>query len=346
MRKLQPFLLLAFFGAIFSATAQQKQVAPAFDCNRFFLEETPLTFTIISDFKKLKAQKQKGVYMPAFATLRLSATDSLADSIRIYARGEFRREQCQMPSLMVNFKSKKASPFSELKKLKMVCGCSSSEYNERLVLMEYLTYKIYNLLTDMSFRVRLAQMTYKDKNNKTKPYTQYAFFIEDVDDMAKRNNCREYEKSAAAVYTNRNQTLVMSVFQYMIGNLDWSIPNYHNVKLIQSLEDTTSFPFIVPYDFDFAGIVNAPYAFPNHESFAVERVTDRFYRGLPRTAEEVEAVMQIYQAAKPKMIQLINSFELLPEGDRKTMMKYVEEFYKTISNPKLVEHHFVKGKSK
>ena len=342
MRRLQLFLLLFFFQFTIEAIGQADKTDFAILCKEFFKTDEPLEMTIVSDFKQLKSQKKKGVYQPAYAIVKFAARDSVADSVRIAARGEYRRGICQMPSLMVDFK-KKNSPLNKLKKLKMVCGCNSSDYNERLVLMEYLVYKIYNVLTDMSFNVRLAKTTYKDKNNKVKPLTQYSFFIEDVDDMAKRNECKEYEKKASAIYSDRKQTTMMTIFQYMIGNTDWSVPNYHNVKLLQPANDSTAYPYIVPYDFDFSGLVNAPYAFPNHEMFAIEKVTDRFYRGLPRSPEEIQAVLEVYKASKEKIIKTIRDFEILKHSDREGMIDYLEEFYTTINNKNMVEYHFVKG---
>lgn len=343
MKQLTVLLFFCLSGFYKNAFCQTNAPNAPFNYKEFFTSDEPLEMTLVSDFKKLKSQKKKGVYQNAYAILKLSAKDSIADSVRVAARGEFRRELCQMPSLMVNFKGKKTSPLNELKKLKMVCGCNTSDYKERLVMMEYLAYKIYNQLTEMSFRARLVKMTYKDQNNKIKPYSQYAFFIEDVDEMAKRNGCREYEKVASAVYSDRAQTTLMTIFQYMIGNTDWSVPNYHNIKLIQPIADSTANPFIVPYDFDFSGLVNASYAFPNHEMFTIEKVTDRFYRGLPRTPEEVETALGIFKTNQEKIMQLIRSFEILKLDDRETMVKYLEDFYKTINNKKMVDYHFVRG---
>jgi len=342
MRQLHVLLLLLFLSPLVAVCQTNKADVP-FYCKEFFTSEEPLEIILVSDFKKLKSQKKKDVYQSAYASIKFSSKDSLADSVRICARGEFRRTLCQMPSLMVNFKGNVASPFAKLKKLKMVCGCNSSDYNERLVLMEYLVYKIYNLLTDMSFRVRLAQTTYQDQNKKIKPITQYAFFIEDVDELAKRNSCKEFKNVTSSVYSNRRQTTLMNIFQYMIGNTDWSVPNYHNIKLIHPVADSTAYPYIIPYDFDFSGLVNASYAFPNHELFTIEKVTDRFYRGLPRPPEEVEVVLEIFKNAKEKIMQLISGFELLPSDSRQTMISYLEEFYETINNKKKVEYHFVKG---
>lgn len=338
--------ILLFCSFYFVASAQQKIASGTeltVDCKSFFATEEPLEMILTSDFKKLKSQKKKDVFQPAYAVLKFTPKDSLADSVRIAARGEFRREQCQMPSLMINFKNKKKSPLHALQKMKMVCGCSSSPYNERLVFSEFLAYKIYNQLTDYSFRVRLVRMTYMDSYHKIKPYSQYAFLIEDVDEMAKRNGCREYEKTASSVLTNRSQTTTMAIFQFMIGNLDWSVPNYHNVKLIQPLDDTLSPPIIVPYDFDFSGLVNASYAFPNHEMFAVEKVTDRFYRGLPRTEDEIEAALHLFRTKKKTIIDAVAQFELLRPDDRETMINYLEDFYKTVDNKRFVQANFVKG---
>src|SRR5215218_7358700 len=206
MKQLQRLFFIAFLFAILPADAQiiqASQKTNALTCTEFFKTEQPAEFTMISDFKTLKSKKKKGIYQDAVATLYLSEKDSISDKISICARGEFRRENCQMPSLMINFKSTTPSALSGLKKMKMVCGCSSTSSSERFVLKEYLTYKIYNFLTDMSFKTRLVKVSYKDVNDKVKPYSQYAFLIEDVDDLAKRNGCREYEKKASSVLSDR-----------------------------------------------------------------------------------------------------------------------------------------------
>lgn len=341
MRQLHVILATAFF--FFQLTARSQTSATVktpLNCTEFFKADNPAELTIVSDFKKLKSQKKKGAYQPAVATMYLTGTDSVSGNVSICARGEFRREQCQMPSLMVNFKGAAASPLSKLKKMKMVCGCAATTYNERLLLMEYLAYKIYNFLSDMSFRARLAKVTYKDAADKMKTYTQYAFFIEDVDDVAARNNCKEYNKPAKSMFVEPNQLTLMTLFQYMIGNTDWSIPNYHNIKLIQKKDDSTSLPYVIPYDFDFSGLVDAPYAAPNQELFAIQRVTDRLYRGFPKEPEELEAPLQLFRANKEKIMALINGFELLPEKDRRTMANYLEDFYKTINDKRMIRFEF------
>ena len=132
---------------------------------------------------------------------------------------------------------------------------------EQFLLKEYIIYKIYNLLTPMSYRVRLIKMNYEDVNGKKKAMSQYAFFIEDIKAMAKRNKCKEYTKGKVTTEgTNRAQMTLVSVFEYMIGNTDWAVPVNHNIRLIYPKADSTAAPYAIAYDFDFSGLVNADYA--------------------------------------------------------------------------------------
>lgn len=317
------------------------------DLNRilFFTEQKPVEFTLATDFRKMLSERKKGVYQPGSATLHISPTESITDNIRLYARGEFRRKECNMPGLMLNFKNAEGEgKLSALKKMKLVCGCTTNEYGEQLLLMEYLIYKMYNQLTDMSFQVRLAKINYKDVRDRMKPYTQYAFLLEDVDDMAERNKCKEIDNIRFNTeQTNRPQTTIVSLFQYMIGNTDWSIPTYHNVKLMQS--DSISVPYVVPYDFDFAGAINARYAAPVPE-LGIESVTDRLYRGFPRTMAELQVALDVFRKQKDNLLSMVKSFELLNKRERDAMYRYVDEFYKIIDDKKDVQKIFIDGARK
>lgn len=306
----------------------------------FFTATDPVDITLVSDFKRIKGKKLKKVFQPATVTFTAPNLAPVSAEIQIAARGEFRRINCLMPSLLLNFKTTNATSLSSLKRMKLVCGCSSSPYDEELLLKEYLVYKIYNLFTDMSFGVRLTKMTYKDAQNKTKEYTQYGFLIEDVDDVAKRNGCREYEKKVTGgALTDRNQMTLVSMFQYMIGNTDWSLPNNHNIRYIQHREDTVSFPYVVPYDFDYCGLVNAPYAIPQSE-FGIEKVTDRYYRGLARAKEEIDPLIQLFKEKREFINALILNFEPLKKKVREEMVRYIDGFYEDLDNSRKIKYVF------
>ena len=343
MRNIQWIFLLVLVLNHSVGKAQRTVATQISEVNReiFFAEDKAAEITLATDFKKILAERKKGVYQTGTATLHLSPTEALTDDIRVYARGEFRRRECNMPGLMLNFKNSDEHKLSPLKKMKLVAGCTSNEYGEQLLLMEYLIYKMYSQLTEMSFKVRLAKINYKDTRNKMKPYTQYAFMIEDVDDMAARNKCIEEDKIVFKTeQTNRKQMTLVALFQYMIGNTDWSVANYHNIKLIR--HDSLSVPYVVPYDFDFAGAINARYAAPRPE-LGIQSVTERLYRGFPRNMGEVQMALDIFRKQKDSLLSLIKNFELLNKKERDIMYRYVAEFYKIIEDKKDVQNIFING---
>lgn len=133
---------------------------------------------------------------------------------------------------------------------------------------------------------------------------------------------------------------MVAIFQYMIGNLDWSVPGLHNMKLIKPKDDPNTLPYAVPYDFDYCGLVNAPYAVPP-EQIDVKSVTERFYRGFPRSMEELEPVIEHFKKQKEKTLELINNCQWLSNRYKKEMTSFLEDFYKTIDNKGRVKNIFI-----
>src|SRR5882724_1444730 len=110
-------------------------------------------------------------------------TDSvlISEEIAMTKRGLFRRANCYVPPLKLNFKNATSPKLSSLKTLKLINGCNLGVYNDQLILKEYLVYKIYNLFTDKSFKVRLVNMKYENSNGKKKIIAMHSFFLEDID---------------------------------------------------------------------------------------------------------------------------------------------------------------------
>ncbi|MFZ9388628.1 MAG: hypothetical protein ACO25B_12180, partial [Chitinophagaceae bacterium] len=235
--------------------------AQPIDSIRFFTDESILEMELSTDIKALQSEKGKDVFQPAGIKMKFSDGTLIEESIQAGARGNFRRNYCRIPPMMLQFRNPTSPRLHPLGKLKLVIGCGTSSIEEELVLKEYIAYKLYNILTDKSFRVRLAKTAYSDSRGKIKPFTQYSFFIEDDGDMARRNN---YKKKTHGQYlteaTDRETMTLVAIFQYMIGNTDWSVPNEHNVELVFSRENEILPPIVVPYDFDYCGLVDASYA--------------------------------------------------------------------------------------
>jgi hypothetical protein len=184
-------------------------------------------------------------------------------------------------------------------------------------------------------------VNYEDASGKNKPFTQHAFLIEDDGEMARRNGCQKKDHPPYLTQsTDRELMTMVSIFQYFIGNTDWSVPNNHNVKLIFNRENDAALPYPVAYDFDYCGLVDASYAIPN-EVIGTEKVTERVYRGFPRTMEEVQTILNVFKKKKESIFSLINNFTLLNEKGRKTMISYLEDFYNTIDNNSQVKRIFI-----
>lgn len=326
-----------FLVLVISVEAQDSPI----DSVKFFTDLGVIDMTLTTDIKKLQTEKKLEAYQDASVTMRFPDSTLINEGIRLYARGHFRRENCSIPPIMLNFRNPTSPKLSKLGKLKLVIGCGNASNDEQLILKEYLAYKTYNLLESKSFRVRLLKVTYNDTRNRVKSFSQYAFIIEDDADMAKRNGCiKKEEQQWQTENTDRSTMTMVAVFEYMISNGDWSVPNNHNTKLIFEKGNIGALPHVVPYDFDHSGFVNAGYALPN-ELLGTETVTERVYRGFPRTMEELQATFEIYRKQKEAIKSQIMNFTLLKERARKELADYLEEFYETINDRRKVQSVFI-----
>jgi hypothetical protein len=310
---------------------------------QFFLQETVIESTISTELKKLSGQKKNPAYQPGTITWKnADSNGDISEQIKLRLRGNYRRENCGIASIMIDFRDEeKKSKLKNLKQVKMVAPCIRGVENEQLVLKEFLIYKIYNLITEKSFRVRLMHTTFEDTNGKVKPYTQYTFLIEPTDDMVKRNDAEEVEiVKILTEQTNRDHTTLVMMFQYMVGNTDFAIPTYHNIKLMAPKENLSEKPFVVPYDFDYTGAVNAHYAVP-HELLGIDKVTDRKYMGFPRTLEEIKAASTVFLNVEDEIYKVINDFPLLSNPNKREMTYFLEDFFKIIKNERDAKRIFI-----
>jgi len=332
--------------AILLYTALILQIhAQAIDKVTFFESDSILHAKLSTNIGKLVQSRLKPEYIPA--TFSCTMPDSnISEKVRIIARGNMRRKTCSLPPVKINFHNETSPVFNTLGSLKLVSGCFLNDYGDQLVLKEYLIYKIYNLLTEKSFHVRLLDLSLEDENGKRKPSSQHAFLIEDEKALAKRNECKAVSYAQINPgYADRSQMNLVSIFEYMIGNTDYGFTVNHNTILIQSKADSTSKPFIVPYDFDYSGLVNADYAVPA-EGIEIDNVRQRYYMGFLITPNELNNVIAIFNNQKDKIYSLINNFQLLTEKNRKDIIYYLDDFYKTINNNREAKNIFVNGSRK
>jgi hypothetical protein len=311
------------------------------DSIKFFTDEKIIEMDLSTDIRSLQNQKGQDQFQDAMVTLKFPDSTTITEKIQVGARGINRRDICRIPPIMMNFRNPTSPRLNKLGKLKLVLGCGTRSADEDLLLKEFLIYKIYNMIEDKSFRVRLLNVNYSDTRDKNKPFTQYAFLIEDDADMARRNGCKKKDHGQYLTEATDRYTMTkVAIFQYFIGNTDWAVPNGHNIKLIFDKKNENTLPYVIPYDFDYSGLVNASYAVPN-EIIGTEKVTERVYRGYPRSIDEVQEVLDIFRKKKDDIYALINNFDKLSERSRKEMTRYIDEFYTEISNERSVRTIFI-----
>ena len=191
-----------------------------------------LEMVLTTDIKKLLKNKKSDEYQEGEITL-----NGQKYPIRLKARGNNRRETCSFPPITLNFSKTnfEDKSFDQLNKLKLVNSCSMQLSYEQYILREYMIYRTFNLLTDKSFRVRLLRIEYVDSNEKVKTVTRYGFVIEDQFKMAERLNGIIIKSTGIKDRsTNRQHMVMLSIFQFMIGNTDWTLATLHNVRLVEN----------------------------------------------------------------------------------------------------------------
>ncbi len=347
------FLIL--LGLPLGALAQE---GTASDRHPLFQDEAVLKAVLTAPISQAYAQRHQEarIYFPGQWTYIDENGETQRLEVSIRTRGHFRREVCELPPLQLNFKKSqvKGTLFAGQNKLKLVAPCKEGKRYQQYVILEYLAYKMYQLLTDDSFTVRLVRLSYVDRDEDLEPWTDIAFVIEDDKDMARRQDLdRVNVESVLYSQLDHPRVAVLQLFQFMIGNNDYSVikPSKdddccHNMQLLgiedddqPVMPDESIIP--VPFDFDFSGLVNASYAAPPSQ-IPVRDVRFRYFYGLcvPRPLLD-EAIVEM-QSEREGLLALIANTEQLDEDLREKNLTYIEEFFEIIDDPELIDEEIVR----
>ena len=299
-----------------------------------------LPLTISGNVKVLMKDRDKeSKYHPFKLSYATSATRTDTIAVNIKTRGHFRKmsSNCTYPPLMLNFsKSAKTNTgiFHGNEKLKLVMPCRDDDY----VIREWLLYQLYQLMTPQSFKARLVKVTLDNDGSRKQEKPFFGIILEDENQMAKRNNAVITKRKTTPAQTDSSSFFRMAVFQYLICNTDWSIQYLQNIKLI--LPKNSGVPVAVPYDFDHAGLVDAPYAMPAEE-LHLSSIKERRYRGYCiQDMSAFNEVFKLYNKKKNEIYQLFASCEWLEERHKKTIASSLDEFYEVINNAEKAQKDF------
>ncbi len=326
------------------AVHSQDTTAPLFESDEILqlTLEAPLSDVIMD-------RSQESSEYPGVLSYENDSGARIALDIEVRTRGKKRldRDVCDFPPLRLDFEQTKVAHtlFANQDKLKLVTHCQGRQAYEQYVLLEYLAYRSYNLLTDFSFKVRLAHITYVDTEEPEDSLTKYGFLIENEDRMAARLGWEVLQfPQLHPDYMEEVELSLLEVFQFMIGNTDWDAfaaePDKeeccHNTVPIGSMAVVYS----IPYDFDYAGIIATPYAVPS-ERLPIRTVRERLYRGVCRPNEELARTLAVFTQQKEAIYALYQNEPLLEDDYRERTIEYLDEFYEIINDPGKVSRDMI-----
>jgi len=315
------------------------------DPDLLFIGDDIIDVRIQAPFQTIMKNRLDEEETPAIFEFVNSDGVTVQFDIGLRTRGHFRRQPdiCDFTPLRLNFKKSetKGTLFDHQDKLKLVTHCKgNSPRYEQYVLSEYLIYKVFNLMTDVSFRVRLLRVTYVDTAHDDREKVSLAFLIEHKDRLAKRiDNAAIETRMVSFPDLNPDYTNLTSVFHYFMGNTDFSpiatavdMNCCHNHSLFGNGGEQI---YSVPYDFDMSGFVNAPHARPNPR-FKLRSVRDRGYRGRCVNNSYIPASVERFFVRRAEIYSLIDRQNLMTNATRKAMVRFVDDFYKSLNSPKKI----------
>lgn len=318
-----------------------------------FADDAVLDVRIEAPIKVLMDVRPDEAYLKGSFTYTDLGGEERQVQLKLRTRGNYRRDKshCDFAPILLNFPRNDVyrTLLAGQDKLKLVTHCRSDEPEyEQYLLREYLAYRFFEELSEISYRVRLLRVTYHDPHEDDE-LVRYGFVIEDDKAVAKRNDLKtaKIRKVTQDDHDPARENLV-NVFQYMIGNTEYSLVNpepdkkcCHNIDLLSATREP---PFVaLPFDFDFSGLVGASYAEPNPR-YQLRTVRDRFYKGRCKNNGLLPSTLAQFRGKREELFNIIDRVAHLDNKAARAMQpasSYVEKFFSIIDDPDDVRKQLV-----
>ena len=310
-----------------------------------FEESWTLEVTLRAPFQAMNANHD-GRFSGLLIVTDGGAPDSIPLELTLRGKTRVRTGICEFPGLMLFFDDATGgTPFEGQSALPMVTHCNDRDQSEQFMLLEYNIYRAYNQLTDLSLAVRLTRVIYIDSESDRPVATRYGFFNEHWDHLGERSGWTYVRAPVIPPEAyDTEQRGIFEVFQYFIGNTDWSFAfaapddDYccHNAI---PLGNPAGPVFPVPFDFDQAGIVDPPYAKPD-ETLGIRTVRQRLYRGICGSADDLQATFEVFRTQRQALYDIFEKSEQLSASSKSRTASYFDDFYSTVDDERKVRQEF------
>lgn len=297
---------------------------------------------ISTDFRKVRKTKLKEKYIDAQLLVANSAgKDVMKLKGRVRARGNMRKQVCNMPPLKFDVKksSLKEYGFFKQDKLKFVLPCRGGKLAQEKLYKEFFLYELYSFIDTNCIRVKLVDINICE--NGKDEHQMIGFVIEDEEEYERAHQAKIITSGKIGPsHLDREYFLKMEFFQYMIANTDWSLGNKHNLELVKipSREKV----FALPYDFDYSGFVGQTYAVP-HTSLPIKDVNERYFFSYKISEEEFYQTIEYYLSIEDKIYQLCEGAKYMNKRSIRENKEYVKSFFDLLRNPKKLKPKMIKS---
>jgi hypothetical protein len=295
-----------------------------------FSAEEPLILTLRFDVKALQKTRHQDVYHEAVMIHMVGSEFQVTHSVQVKARETIRQKICALPPMWLNIGNSgiKTDSLQDGFRMNMVLRCKNAAQFEPYVLREYLAYKIYNIITPLSYRVRLVKLSIIDTGKGNKVTEDWALLQEPDGLLTQRLNGKMIKNDKLSMSMLNPEVLnSLSMFQYMIGNPDYAVTGRHKLKIMALNSGNPSGFLPVPYDFDYSGLVNTDYAIPA-KPLGITSVRERYYLGPCRPEKVHKETVQELALFEDKILAYIKDFEYLDEKERVDMIGYLDSYFK------------------
>lgn len=334
MNRQQILILFATLGLVPCVAASER--------DPLFQDHTVLKAVLTAPISQTYAQRNSDVrlYFPGQWTYINGEGESQRLDVSIRIRGNFRRQYCELPPLRLNFRKSqvKGTLFKGQDKLKLVAPCQHGLESQQKLLLEYLAYRTYEILTDQSFGTRLIRLSYVDSDEKLRSWTDLAFVLEDEADIASRlklDKVNVVENQFEQL--DQSSTALVELFQLLISNHDYSVLKgpegeycCHN-SVMYTREEAPVKRIPIPYDFDMSGLVNANYASPP-DHLPIRLVRTRFYRGMCQPPEVLDEAIAHILSKKEEIVRLYADMPELSRLSRNRTLSYLKSYFEILED--------------
>jgi hypothetical protein len=313
-----------------------------------FASDTVMRLTIPLDFSSLcrPRETEECEFAPTTLTWGDDKGEKRSVPVGVKIRGGWRSlaRNCSTPLLWLRFAEANVvgTPFEGQSLLPLTTHCgkgvSAEAYAratkrsdfEQYLLREFLAHRAYNVLTDLSLRARLVRISYPDPERPARSKLHYAFLTEHFDAAAARTgNQRPERGSFEPSRLDAQAAARLALFQFMIGNTDWSIARERNTILLQN-DEGRQLP--VPYDFDMSGLVAADYAGPA-VGVPVDNVRDRYFLGYCQQGIDWDALFAEFNANREPILELDDRLPGMSRSSQRWVHRFLEGFFDILSSP-------------